>query len=407
MAVTIHKQPLAYSPAYNPLVFYAKSNQTAQPNFNYRVIVTDIITSEFQTYWIDADPDGFCRFDASPFAVTRFTHTLPINTYGWQKDLGTRKLKVNIGEYYGASPTYYAGTDLEYILWDGVEDVMDFPTYNFTSYLYDDSTANYKYLTSQLDGLAYTDRSDYFYALTKGAGDLKFLIVKTYNSSGVLQGAYKISNPHEASTLYIDKYLCIDVGIKGLTNIPSGQVTVMSGVFPINWSNVAYYEVSETNSTATEPATRSVKKYTVGCSPRFPIYTLHFLRKTGAFETCHFSKRSDFTSSKVGSSYSVFPYHADGVSDYSYSRSTQFEKVISIEETNRMRLNTDMLTPNQVDLYKELFTSPLIYLDLGSSRPYEQIKFISDSYKLNKRWNEKLYNLSADFEFTAKNYRQR
>lgn len=406
MAVTIHKQPLAYALAYNPLVFYAKSNQTAQPNFRYKVIATDLLSSETQTYWIDADPSGFCRFDAAPFVMSRFTHYLPANLYGWQKSTSIRKIRVNIGEYYGTSPTYYAGSNYDWTCWNGVEDVGDFPTFNFTNYLYDATVPNYKYLTASIDTFAYPDRSDYLYVLTKGAGDLKFLIVKTYNSSGTLQGTYKIANPYEASTTYTDKYLCIDVGMKGLTNISSGLVTVMSGSFPINWNNVAYYDVSETNSTSPDPATRGIKRLTVGCSPRYPIYTLHFLKNNGSFESVHFNKRSDFKSNKVEQRYSVFPYVADGISDYSYSRGTVFSKVLSIEESTTLNLKTDMLSSNLVDLYKELFTSPLIFLDEGSSKGYSQVTFVDSSYKLNKAWNEKLYNIQADFLLMSTNYRQ-
>lgn len=406
MAVTTHKKPELYALAYNPLVFYAKSNQTAQPNFKYKVVATDLISSETQTYWVDADPAGFCRFDAAPFTMSRFSHYLPANTYGWQKSNSIRKIRVNIGEYYGTSPTFYTGTDYDFICWNGVEDVGDFPTFSFSNYLYDYTVTNYKYLTAPIDTFAYSDRSDYLYVLTKSAGDLKYLLIRTFNSSGSQQGLYKITNPYESSSDYKDKYICIDIGVKGLTNIPSGQVTVMSGTFPINWNNVAYYDVSETNSSSSDPTSRQIKRLTVNCTPRFPVYTLHFLKKNGSFETVHFNKRSDFKSAKIEKRYSVFPYVADGVSNYSYSRGTTFSKVLSIEENTTLNLKTDMISSELVDLYKELFTSPLIFLDEGSSKGYSQVTYVESSYKLNKAWNDKLFNIQADFLLMSTNYRQ-
>lgn len=406
MAVTTYNKPSAFALAYNPLVFYAKSTQIAQPNFRYKVVITDLISTEAQTYWINADPAGFCRFDASPFTISRFSHYLPANQYGWKASNSIRKIRVNIGEYYGTTPATYTGTNYDFICWNGVEDTRDFPDFNYTNYVYNDSTPNYKYLTSPLSTFAYLDRSDYLYVLTTQAGDLKHLLVRTWNAAGAQQGFYKITSPFESSSDYREKYVCIDIGMKGLTNIPSGQVTVLSGTFPINWNNVAYYDVSETNSSAGEPTSRQIKRLTVNCTAKFPVYTVHFLKKNGAFETCHFNKRSDFTSNKSESRYSVFPYVANGVDDYSYSRGSTFSKVLSIEETTTFNLKTDMISSDLVDLYKELFTSPLIFLDEGSAKGYSQLTYVDNSYKLNKAWNEKLFNIQANFTLTSTNYRQ-
>ena len=403
--VTTYKTPEARSLIYNPQMFYAKSNQITQPGFLYKVICTDLITSQTQTYFVAQDPSGYCRFDAGPFAQSFFTHTLPINSYGWKLDAGIRNIRVNIGEYYVGA--YYAGTNYDYIGWDGVEDVIDFPTFNINNYLYDNTVPNYKYLTSSLTGFAYPDRSDMLYVLTKGAGDLKFLYIKTYNAAGTPLGVYKIDNPFEASTTFSDKYLCIDIGYKGLNNISSGLVTIVSGTLPMITSSVDYYDVSETNSSAPDPVTRAIKRFNIGCSPRFPIYTLHFLRKNGGFETVHFNKRSDFTTTKEESTFQVYPYSAGASNTYGYSRSTQFEKTLSITSTDKFNLKTDNLSSAHIDLYKELFTSPLIYLDLGAGSEYLQIKYEASSYKLNKMWNEKLFNISADFRLPASNYTQR
>ena len=406
MAITVHQSPPARALAYNPQKFYASSTQVAQPNFRYKVIITDLITSDTQTYWVDADPDGFCRFDATPFTKTFFTHYLPINTYGWQKSTSIRQIRVNIGEYYGTTPTYYAGSNYDWIAWNGQEDILDFPNFNIDNYLYDITVPNYAYLTDTINSLAFEDRSDYFYVLTKGAGDLVRLRVRTYLPSGALEGEFFIDNPHEASTTYTDKYLCIDVGIKGLTEITGALVTVNAGALPIIKSTTESYIIAEANPSGADPAFRDIKQFTIGCTPRFPVYTIHFLRKNGAFNSFHFHKRSDFTTSKQEQRYSVYPYQADGVSAYEYDRSTIMSRPLNVTSKDVLRLNTDWITPAQVDLLKELFDSPYIYLDEGSTLPYRQVTYIKNSYNLNKAWNEKLFNLQADFEVAATNYRQ-
>lgn len=405
MSVTVHQTPSAYSLVYSPNMFLALSNQIAQPNFVYRVIVTDLITSETQTYDVAQDPDGYCRFNATPFARRYFTHYIQMNTYGWQRSNSIRKVRVNIGEYYGSTPAYTAGSNYDWICWNGVENVEDWCDYDSANYIYDKTVPNYKYLTSQLPAYAYDDRSDYFYVQTKGSGDLKRLRIRTYLPSGALEGEFYIDNPHEASTTYTDKYLCIDVGIKGLTNISSLLVTVNAGALPIIKTTTDHYIVAEANPGAADPSFRDIKTYTVGCSPRFPIYTVHFLRKNGAFQTVHFDKRSDFSSTKQQEFYGVYPYARVGAR-YEYYRYTQFEKPTFTETKDKLILQTDWLTPDEIELYKELFDSPLIYLDLGSSTNYRVIKYTQDSYKINKSWNEPLFNLSAEFEYTNTNYRQ-
>lgn len=407
MAITVHQTPSAYSPVYNPQMFLATSSQVAQPNFIYRVIVTDLITSESQTYDIYADPDGYCRFNASPFASNYFNHYLPINTYGWQLDTGIRKIRVNIGEYYGSTPTYYAGSNVDYIMWDGIEDVQDFCDYSQANYLYDSTVPRYRYLTNTLNSYAFDDRSDYFYALTKGSGDLQYLSVATYNSAGAQLGYYKIANSFAASSTYTDKYVCIDVGLKGLSNIGSGAVTVISGTYPIITANVAYYDIGETNiGGIVTSGGRAIKRYTVGCSPRFPTFTVHFLRKNGSFQTVHFAKRSEFSTNKDEKTVGKYPYQRVS-NTYIYKRSTEFEKTISVITTDNFTLNTDWLSSDEVELYKELFDSPLIYLDEGSSNQYRVIKYTQNSYKLSPSYDSNLVNLRADFSFTNKNYRQR
>lgn len=405
MAVTTLQSPQNYSPVYNPQIFLASSTQTAQPNFLYRIILTDLITSETQTYDVPADPDGYCRFNASTFAKSRMEHYCPINVYGWQVVDGVRKIRINIGEVYGTTPTYYAGSNNDWITWNAIENTEDFPDFDYLNYLYTDSAANYKYLTSQFTANTYEDRSDLFYVFTKTANDLLYLTIKTYDCSGNLLGFYKIENPYYSSTNYQEKYLCIDVGWKGLENISASGVTVVSGTLPIVNSNVCYYDVGETNSMVADPSIRQIKRYYVGCERVYDVYTIHFLRKNGAFESVHFSKRSDFQFTKEQNTYKRYPYERSG-STYLYSRSTIIERTLSTEIGTIYKLNTDWLTSEMVDLYQELFSSPVIYLDLGPSIGYLPLKYVINTYTLNKAWNEPLFQLQADFMLTHNNYRQ-
>jgi hypothetical protein len=407
VAVTIHQQPPNRFPVYNNNIWLALSNQIAQPNFVYRVVVTDIISSVTRTYDIPARPDGYCVFDSGVFAELFMTHFCPINQYGWLNPTGIRQIRVNIGEFFGTPAAYTAGTNIDKIVWNAVQDYLAFPSFNINDYQYDASIPNFKFLTGTTPAITYADRSDLLYVLTAGAGDLQFLFIDRFDKAGGALSPSIIVNPFEnpfvTSTNYREKYLCIDVGLKGLANISAGLVT---GAYPIVTSNLGSYLVSETNSAIADPARRLIRTYTVGCTPRFPVYTVHYLKKNGAFETLHFNLRSDFELQSNKTTFKQYPFTRNG-SAFNYSRSTPINKTLASERDSLLTLNTDWLTPEQADLHQDLIDSPLIYLDLGSTLAYPVIELVTGTYKLNKAWNENLFQLSMQFKYAHQDFRQR
>ena len=394
MSVSVSQQPQAYTPGYSSQWFTALSTQIAQPNFFYTVICTDIISGDTQTYQLPQRPDGYCVFDAGPFAENLLTQYAPINVYGWKLATGIRKIRVNIGETYGSTPAYASGTNIDYIVWNAITDFKDFPGFTYTDFVFNNLTANEVYLTNLLNENTYEDRSNYFYALTSQVGDLLNIQIETYDSQGTTIGSSYIENPYEASTDYREKYLCIDIGHKGLKNIHFSLVT---GIFPIITDAVASYRVF----IGTE-----IKLMAIACEPRYDVYTIHYLRKNGAFETINFSKRSDTSKDKTTTSYKKQPYVLTS-GQYAYNAHDAVERVLSTLTTDKLKLNTDWLTEEEVELHADLMDAPIVYLDLGKDVDFLQLKVVTNSYKLNKRYNERMFSLSMDFEYTHQNARQR
>jgi len=400
MAISILQQPQAYQPAYNNQWFMASSNQLAQPNFKYRVIVTDLISSTTLTYDFDPRPDTRCVFDAGVFSENqiRTSNYIPVNTYGWQLATGIRKIRVNIGEYYGATPTYHAGSNIDYIIWNGMVQFLDFPSYDMDNFVYD-SSFNFKYFAGVVNDTTFTDRSNYLYVLTSQAGDLSALKIITYTSAGAVIGTSFIPNPFVASTNYQQKYLCIDVGHKGLLNIPIGLTT---GFYPIISAATAYYEIyDDTNGGL-------IKTITIGCSPRFEVLTVHYLADNGAFLSVNFEKVWEKNHDKTVSSYSQNPNDIDPVSGlYGYDYGVSVDKQLSVSRQTKLSLKTDWLSDAQIAQYRECYDSPVCFLDRGSSLGYASIKSITNSYRDIPHYADKLVRLEMDFNFTHQNFRQR
>jgi len=412
MAITITQHPdtifsatPVFVPAFNPQVFSAISNQYASANFKYTVVVVDVITSETITLQIPARPvDHRMTVDASFIAKNLITHYLPINEYGFQKATGIRKIRVNIGETYGSTPTYYAGTDFDYYIWNGVSDYLTYVDYNKNNYLYNASVTsppNRVELSACLDDVTYPDRSNYIYWLTYGAGDLLKLKVVVTLSNGTQTISY-IANPYQASTTYTDKYLCIDVGHKGLTEIASGDVT---GTYPILGATAESYQIYEVLSTAPDPPTRLIQNFTIGCEGVYDVYTVHFLAKNGQFETIHFPKNSNKTTTANREKFATIPFTMNS-GTYHYSRSTPVDRFITSSSRDKLVLRTDWLDEAHVELYKQIIDSPLCYLDTGSALDYVAVNLVPTSYTENKRFNKRLFQLQMEFEMAHQNYRQ-
>lgn len=244
MAVTLTQQPFDYMPVYNPQYFSATSTQTGQPNFKYSVIVTDIITGLNETYLIPAQPGGECVFDASVFTESFMTNNFNYLNGGsgaWVKYDNVRKVRVNVGEYYGTTPTRHAGSNVDFYVWNASLEFYKNYFYAPSNYIYDSSNNLFNYFRGVINDITFPDRSSYLFVLSDINGTaISQIIVKTYDINGVQIGTSAIANQLNPPTDYTDNYVFIDVGLKGMTNISSLLVT---GTYPIITPSVASYKL--------------------------------------------------------------------------------------------------------------------------------------------------------------------
>ena len=410
MAVTINQVPANYTPAFNPQIFEATSTAIGNSDFYYKVVCTDQITGATQTYQVKQRPTtGELVFDASVFSKNYIDHYVPNNVYGWQKCTNAvRRIIVNIGEYYGG--TYYPGANRQYIIWNSAQRGIDWPSYSYTNYVFNGAGSNVKFLSSLPpesasykvgESYTYTDASLFHYALSYGNGDVGLVKIITYTKYDTVIGTSYIANPYSSGYTYTDKYVCIDIGSKGLTNIGSLSVT---GTYPILSANTAYYEVYDNSNLGSPSASTDtlVRRVYLNCEGKYTVYTLHYLARNGNFETINFSKRSDHLESAQKNSYRPNP-NVLASNNYSYSASAKFERVLSSTGTETYKLNSDWISENQMNAHREIVTSPLVYMDLGSTTGLVQVKVNNADILINKSFNNKLFALQIDVEQTAKN----
>jgi len=402
MSVTVSQQPQAYQPAYSPQYFTASSNQTSNSDFAFIIYCTDVISGEFVKFTMTADVNNRCHFNAQNFAKTyvdRAGHYIPNNQYNFKKSSAVRKIRVNIGEYYSGS--YHAGSDIDYIVWNGVLDYLSFPSYNYLDYTYNATTS--QILTHSADEFVYTDRSNFIYILSITNPDCLGLRIKSYDAGGGLIGTSEFVNPNYNDPDYYDRYWAVDVGLKGLAGLSSGDV---SGTYPVIPYDCAYYTVEDKNSGLTPGSYvyNIIKTYYVKQECNYTVNSIHFLAKSGAFETCHFAKRSDSEITRSQSTYKRTPFEYG--SSATYSVTTPTEKALLTESQESFTLNTDWLTDDQFELYKQMATTPIAYLDLGSSTDLVPVIPVVDSYQVKKKINDKLSQITMKFRYAHTNHYQ-
>ena len=403
MAITILSKPTdalyyGYVPCYNNQWFVASSSQTASANFKYYIVVTDLLSGYSVTEKFLPNPSGKLQFDASKFSELLMTNYIPVNVYGFQQNTSIRKIRVNIGEIYGSTlpGTIYTGTNIDYNVWNGSLELLTFSQYNSKNYTWDLNTnpnLNYPVLLSDLaDDYTYNNRSNFLYwmILEGQATDLTKIFVKTYNAAGTVLNTWEILNNISTGT-YRNNMVCIDVGKKGIDGINASYLT-----------GVEYYDIMAAVSEDLAPF--KIKRYTIKCSPRFDVYTLHYLSNTGAYETLHCSKVSELNSTKTSTTFKRSPWtNVSNVMTLDYSVAVEQPTIVNVQ--NGLKLNSDWVTKAELIKYKDLFSSPDVKLDLGTAQGYASVKVTNGTY-VSKN-NDKLRNLTFDLLFTHANQRQK
>lgn len=404
MAVTIYSSPQIPTPVYNEQFLDAVSTQYAQPNFTFTIIVTDVITSNVLAIdYVKADSTGNLHYNIGNYAENLMQNYFLVNLYGWEKCADAiRKIRFNVGETYGTTPTYYAGADTDYIVWNAGVDNVYFAPYSVNYYCYDSTIPNYVYLTSANGGTytTYKDRSHFLYALIQqgNTNDIPYITVKTYNAADTLIAEYRIARPSYSTGTYTDNYQCIDIGYKGLLGIASGLVTVISGTYPIITSLVSRYTIEDPTYGGI------IQNVTIGLNPKFEVYTLHYLNSKGGYDTLHCPLARTLSSTKTVSTFkkSMWSVVAN-VSTLDTSLSS--EKVQGVTIQDNLQLTSDWLTDAEFITHKDLFTSTDVRLDLGNTSPYKGVKVTQTGYTTKN--NERLRNYIIELSYNHSNHRQR
>ena len=405
MAVTVIKRPLATVPAYNDIEFHATSDQFAISDFKFYITIE--IVSYATTFTITpTGTSGTIKFNVWEQIKKYVSNYYPFGAYGWQYVTdGIQDITVNIGEYYSGS--VHTGTDYDFEVFNASLTRAERATYLPANYEVD-AGRNNVWLNNLYEGSSTSGRTTcksdqdmVFYFLQTGAMRMSEVVITTYDSAGATIATSTIAAPSPSvypATGQI-RYMCINVGPHGLTNIASGSVT---GAYPIITASVASYQIAFYGRTSMGGAINFFYRYVDidDCAPKYDNVTLHYLNRFGAFDFVNIygnhqkTLQSQKTFYKGLNTYFDGSYEEVGVGDTTVSTPLSMnEKVLNSSYENRQVFRSDWLTDFQIEALQDLITSPAVHSQDGSI--YKKYQVTDNRYQF-KNINEKLQRLDVN-----------
>jgi len=400
MAVTIVKRPLAVVPAFNDIEFHATSDQFAVSDFSFYVTVTIVSYSKTFVYTPVGNQAGTLKINLKDIISKYVSNHYPFNSYGWQYVTdGIQDITVNIGEYYSGS--IHSGTDFDFVVFNAAllreERAVYLPANYQVNTGRNDVWLNNLENGSSTSGRT-TCRSDQdmtFYFLQTGTLQMTDVEITTYDSAGATIDTHGIANPAAVTFPAVgqDRYICINVGPSGLTNISSGLVT---GGFPIITASVASYRIAFYARSSSGGSINYYYRYVDidDCSPKYDTWNLFYLNRFGAFDFVNMygNHAKTLKSNKV----LYKPIHTDfegsyenvGVGDETVSMPLSMsQRVLDSSYEQRQLLKSDWLTDFQIEALQDLITAPEAFAQLyGVYRKFQvedtQYRFKVESEKL-------------------------
>lgn len=210
------------------------------------------------------------------------------------------------------------------------------------------------------------------------------LTVRSYNYSGTLVATLAQAIAPSAGN------------VLQLYNVSPGAINANSAGF-IN-DSIKYYTVEFVTPNITGD---SLLRFDLVCEPRYEVFTLHFLNRFGGFESRSFTKVSRKTVDIEKAEFRKLPYTMNSSGQISYYNSNKVynetRSVYASQYTEKMVLNSDILTDAEYRWLADLAISPLIYMEMDGY--FIGVSVAGTNYEFKKVVNDELTNLTLNIEF--------
>lgn len=381
MALTVSQTPQIYTPAYNEQIFVALSNQIAVADFYY-LVQFQVGGSIIYTKKILQRPDGYCVFDAIEVVKNYIKHsfnpTVTDITYATDSAVA---VTVYIKEFYSAAvqSTY----TYNYVAWNACLDSLTFNTYNYLDYVTNGGVIKLlspnasEYLVP--NGKINIKADNWLHFFKDDFTDITFVLSK---STGVFKGSINKTIPSGTYIHYVNAGAKIFDG-SGITVDVTDKLSIT-----FNGSSITRF-----NFSFTDVCSKSVQ------------YNVYYYKRNGAIGFKTFELVSQETMTKKTNTVRM---NTKTLTSGVYSAPTykREKNVVSTVTQKSITLNTNWITEQQAIELNELFSSPMVWLQLETG-DYYPITITDNSYKFSKHVNDKLFNYSITADYDNTETRQR
>jgi hypothetical protein len=390
--ITLTQPSISILPAFNRINYQIVSTNAAEVGFKYVVKVYNSANELITTAYYDspADASDPVEFDVSKFVSTQFEYTKGFYETATSSN-STNIIKgfyLKVYEYYEVAGEFVIVLASEVISDTKYALAASFPLLELDDW-YDDvnlyngvSNTTYKPLTAwDTIKVRETDAQIFGFVNTGFLTNVELLV--TYNNATT--ATYFIA---KSGTTYPN------VNYFQITPLTYGGSIASIQLF-VNWNN------------GTARRYKFATLFTQECGKFDPI-RMAYLNKYGAFDFFNFDlvNKTTLTIEKKGyqRNYDGSIYQAGGVIV------KNINPVYFTNETQVWKIISDYLNDAQSELIRELYSSPLVYMNLVNDnyiRPsWIPVKPTATSYEIKKTATDKLFNLELDLEFGLENNRQ-
>ncbi len=378
MAITIHAQPVAITPAYNDSWVLAYSNQVAQTGFKYIVEIT--INGKTTRRDIAPRPDGGVVFNCKEIAANFIERPFDFNNISaYVMPNNQVNAAIKITEYYSGSTQ--GSTTINKTFTDSCYTESYFKnSYNHTTVFATDLANLFN-----CDNRVTTD-TDVWFKTSNYYGNNTYVL---YDFSIELNGN------NIGSVLIKPSTNMINLGTRMVADLSGNPIQVGDNV------------LIEFNSD--EPGTVATTGYTVTsiCS-KYPNKRIYFYDRAGQIKYFNFDLVSSTSINKKTESVRLNKNRVitgSPLNSYGYNSWDREKFIVSTETTKQITLNSNWITETQSNNLIELFDSPLVWLYENST--YKPVMITDTNYNVKTSKVDKVFNYSITCEYSETETRQR
>lgn len=416
MSISILSQPETHTPAYNDQYFVLSSTNSGQTNFKYICTVT-VDGQSAISFPIDKHPtDSKGLFNPQQLAQAGVNTTLDTVIDALKPASNSIKsVYCQFAEQYGSTPVTQPVTASGiYYVWDAAYDAVDFPAFTFAAAGYANTLNKGVYVGGDT-GSSISNKvlrgQHYWMYWHRAFGAVVFdriqfvcydSALSVIQTSTILNSYSAVGSTYERNLMYADVSA---VGTALVLATTPGSCTRTNGALPMIPATTYLYSVTWIDSGSVQASDPYVVVIDSFCS-RYTQYALHWKNQYGAMDTAVFNLLSRKNTSKSEAMYQKNPYTLNSSNNYTYKNSDAIEQSFSTELTNRITLNTDIVTDDYYAYLKDLVSSPYILLEDSSGNLFS-MKSIDSNYEKRLRVNDGPFNFKIELEYQFKDLRQR